>query len=210
MAIITYRDRQIDLKPYFEGFPYMGFSCVDGLNQLYYFHRGIKVTLMRTELSAHPDLTRGEKVSDLDFNTFSASGFQFDAKGGYAYFTGDEKNDEQFNVYRLDLATGDRKKLTDEEYIYANKFFKEDRKIYFIGRQKTDERMVSYFKVLDLETGEIKVLVKDDPDWQKQKESDRPLPVGRKSCGVDAEKHKEYQGFKKEKNPEKTTQIFAA
>ncbi|MCD4654851.1 prolyl oligopeptidase family serine peptidase [bacterium] len=165
MTMLIYRDRKIDLEPYFEGFPYMGFMCVDGLEQLYYYHRGEKVTLRRTALSAQPDLDTGEKVSDLDFNLFSAGGFQFDPDRGYAYFTGDEKNDEQFNVYRLDLATGDRKKLTDEEYIYAKKFFREDRKIVFIARKKTEERMVSYFKILDLETGDIETIAQDDPDW---------------------------------------------
>jgi len=165
MSEIIYRDRKIDLKPYFEGFPYMGFMCVDALDQLYYYHRGEKVTLRRTALTANPNLESGEKVSDLDFNKFSADSFQFDPDNGYAYFTGDERNDEQFNVYRLDLATGDREKLTDEEYIYAKKFYREDRKITFIARKKTEERMVSYLKILDLETGEIKLLGEDDPDW---------------------------------------------
>lgn len=165
MAIITYRNRSIDLTPYFEGFPYMGFMCVESLNQLYYFRRGVEVTLMRIELTANCDLSRGERVSDLDFNKFSASGFQFDPDHGYAYFTGDEKNDEQFNVYRLDLATGDREKLTDEEYLYANKFFKDEQKIYFIARKKSEERMVSFLKVLDLKTGQITQLAEDDPDW---------------------------------------------
>ena len=120
-SVVKYRNREIDLRPYFEGFPYIGFMCVDVLDQLYYFHRGEKVTLRRTGLQPHPDLDAGELVSDLDFNLFSAGNFQFDPDNGYAYFVGDEKNDEQFNIYRLDLATGEREKLTDEEYIYGMK-----------------------------------------------------------------------------------------
>ncbi|MBN1296461.1 S9 family peptidase [bacterium] len=165
MAVLTYRDRKIDLQPYFEGFPYMGFMCADSLNQLYYFHRGEKVTLYRTPLVPDPTLAAGEKVSDLDFNLFSASGFQFDPEDGYAYFTGDERNDEAFNVYRLDLATGDREKLTDEEYIYAKHFFREDREIAFIARRKRPSRMESFLRVLHLDTGDIRTLAQDDPEW---------------------------------------------
>ncbi|HPQ38958.1 MAG TPA: prolyl oligopeptidase family serine peptidase [bacterium] len=165
MTLVTYRDRRIDLKPYFEGFPYMNFMCIDILNQLYYFHRGEKVTLHRIPLTPQPDLSRGEKVSDLDFNLFSASGFQFDPEDGYAYFTGDEKNDEGFNIYRLDLATGDREKMTDEEYVYGKRLFRDDREIVFIARKKTPERMVSHLKVMDIDTGGVRTLAEDDPDW---------------------------------------------
>lgn len=165
MSALTYRDRQIDLKPYFEGFPYMNFMCIDTLNQLYYFHRGETVTLHRIALTPQPDLSQGEKVSDLDFNKFSAAGFQFDPDNGYAYFTGDEKNDEQFNIYRLDLATGDREKMTDEEYVYGKRLFRDDGEIIFIARTKTPERMVSHLKILDIETGAIRTLAEDDPDW---------------------------------------------
>ncbi len=164
-SVIHYKNRKIDLKPYFEGFPYMGFMFADIMGQLYYFHRGEKVTLMRTPLEALPRLDTGEKVSDLDFNLFSAGGFQFDPDNGYAWFAGDEKNDEQFNVYRLDLATGEREKMTDEEYIYGFKLFREEQEIVFIARKKTDERMVSYLKVLNLVTGKIHTLTEDDPDW---------------------------------------------
>jgi len=143
----------------------MGFMNADILNQLYYFHRGQKVTLYRTELRPLANLDSGEKVSDLDFNLFSASNFQFDPDNGYAYFAGDERNDEQFNIYRLDLATGDREKMTDEEYIYGFKFLRKEREIVFVSRRKMAERMVSFLKVLDLSTGDIAVLTEDDPEW---------------------------------------------
>jgi dienelactone hydrolase len=164
-TIITYRDREIDLKPYFEGFPYFGFLFADIMDQLYYLHRGEKVTLCRVPLSPLPDLETGEKVSDLDFNLFSAGNFQFDPDNGYAYFTGDEKNDEQFNIYRLDLATGEREKITDEEYIYGFRFLREEQEIVFIARKKTAERMVSYLKSMNLGTGDIQTLLEDDPEW---------------------------------------------
>ncbi len=164
-STIIYRDRKIDLKPYFEGFPYMGFMFADIMDQLYYFHRGEKVTLYRTPLKPLPNLESGEKVSDLDFNLFSAGGFQFDPENGYAYFSGDEKNDEQFNVYRLDLATGEREKITDEEYIYGFKFFRKEQELVFIAREKTAERMVSYLKIMDIATGKVQTLLEDDPDW---------------------------------------------
>lgn len=164
-SVVKYRDREIDLYPYFEGFPYMGFMCVDILDQLYYLHRSEKVTLMRTPLQALPNLESGEKVSDLDFNLFSAGNFQFDPDNGYAYFVGDEKNDEKFNLYRLDLATGEREKLTDEEYLYGMKLFRDEREIIFISRTKTSDRMVSHLKRFDIATGEITILDQDDPDW---------------------------------------------
>lgn len=164
-STITYRDREIDLKPYFEGFPYFGFLFADIMDQLYYLHRGEKVTLYRAPLSPLPDLETGEKVSDLDFNLFSAGNFQFDPDNGYAYFSGDEKNDEQFNIYRLDLATGEREKITNEEYIYGFRFLREEQELVFIARKKTAQRMISYLKSMNIATGTIQTLLEDDPDW---------------------------------------------
>ncbi len=164
-TVVTYKNRTIDLWPYFEGFPYLGFQIDDHSNVCYYFHRAEKLLLHQIPLQANPDFENGKKISDLDFNTFTAWDFAFDLKSESLFFTGDECNDEKLNIYQLFLSDGSRKKLTDEEYIYGKELLDHEQRIVFIGRKNTPTRMLSTLKNLDLETGQIQNLLEDTPEW---------------------------------------------
>ncbi len=163
---IRYKDRTIDLRPYFEGFPFFGFMIAEKMEKLFYFHRGKHETLLyQTQLHPSPDLEGGIQVSDLDFSKFSAGNFEFDAGRNIAYFVGDERNDEVFNIYALDLNSGRKTRITNETYIYGKKFFADEQKIVFISRNKTDHRMESKLRELDLRTHDIKTLLTDTDAW---------------------------------------------
>lgn len=164
-TIVQYRNRSIDLQPYFEGFPYFGFYCSDETDSLFYFKRSKRVHLYRTVLTAHPDLEGGDRLSDLDFSAFSAGSFDVDPSRNRLFFVGDECNDEVLNLYELDLTTGSRRKLTDETYLYGKKWLRDQNLVLLITRRKTAERMISSLKILDLESNTIRSVIEDTPEW---------------------------------------------
>jgi dienelactone hydrolase len=163
--IIKYKNRRINLKPFFEGFPYFGFSLFDRHELLYYFKRDSGINLYATRLHSNPDLANGKRVSNLDFSTFSCMNLEYHAWSNSLVYIGDECNDEQLNLYSLDLTTGNRRQLTHEEYLYGASLYNDERKIAFVARKKNGASYSSSLKTMDLSTFEIVKLVEDDPKW---------------------------------------------
>ena len=164
-TIVSYRNRKIDLEPYFNGFPYAGFKLMDDVNELYYFHRGDRLTLRKVPLTEDVNLEQGEKISDLDFSKFSCGRFKMHPSKNAVLFTGDECNDERFNIYELDLGTGNKRKITDEEYIYGWSYVQDKKAIALLGRKKTSERMETTLKIMDVKSEQVRDLVTDDEVW---------------------------------------------
>ena len=134
MHVIRYRDRTIDLKPYFEGFPFFNFIFNEEDGFLYYFFRRQQIHLYRTELKHEPDLQNGRRVSELDFSVFNSWDWRYHAPSRSFLFLGDENNDERINIYRLDIDTGAKICLTKEEYIYGYGISSDENRIYFTAR----------------------------------------------------------------------------
>ncbi len=166
-TIIQYRDKKIDLKPYFEGFPYFGFIFSELDNTLYYMHRTERITLKALPLTPQPDLAKGRTISDLDFGAFNAWSIEYLPSRKCLWYIGDERNDEILNIYFLSIEDGQRAKMTDEEYVYGADAVDDGRSIVFIARRKdeTAGRMVSTLKSLDVETGTVTSLISDDAVW---------------------------------------------
>lgn len=164
---VRYKGKTIDLNPYFEGFPYFGFSFSELNSTLYYFHRTKRITLKSAPLSPHPDLSKGVQISDLDFGSFNAWTIRYLKSKDCLWWVGDEKNDEILNIYFLSLRNGKRTRLTTEDYIYGADTIDDDQTIAFIARRKDDTsgRMISTLKMLDINTGQIEEIISDDPIW---------------------------------------------
>ena len=48
--VVTFRGRNIDLKPYIEGFPYRGFKPFYSAGKLYYYHQDQTTMLKELDL----------------------------------------------------------------------------------------------------------------------------------------------------------------
>ena len=66
---VDFKDRTIDLTPYFEGFPYSGFTPYYDAGKLYYYHQDSITMLKQVDLEGELDLEQGERISDIDFST---------------------------------------------------------------------------------------------------------------------------------------------
>ena len=68
--VVQFRERRIDLRPFFEGFPYLGFRADLTAERLLYFHDtpgGRRLMQLPIAIAdAAVDLTRGERLGDID------------------------------------------------------------------------------------------------------------------------------------------------
>jgi dipeptidyl aminopeptidase/acylaminoacyl peptidase len=165
--LINFKNRQIDLKPYVEGFPYRGFTPFYDAGKMYYYKVGDKTQLLEISLSdSSINLETGKIVSEIDFATRNVWGIRYRKSDGKLYWNGDEVNDEVLNLYKFDPATDEIEKLTDVPYIFGWRWNPEESKIAYVARLGTKENRLSELRILDLETGEETKIIQDNPEMR--------------------------------------------
>ncbi len=161
---VMFKGREIDLTPYFEGFPYSGFSPFYDAGKLYYYHQDTVTLLKQVDLEGEFDLENGEIISDIDFSTRNVWGMRYRKADGLLYWMGDESNDEVINLYRLNPEDKTVEKLTDVPYIFGARWSKSQDKIAFIPRLGHMENRLGELRVLDLTSMEEKTIIQDNPE----------------------------------------------
>ena len=174
--LINFKNRQIDLKPYVEGFPYQGFRPFYDAGKMYYYKVGDKTQLMEISFADSAiNLTDGKIISEIDFAKRNVWGIRYRKSDEKLYWSGDEVNDEVLNLYKFDPETDALQKLTDVPYIFGWRWNPEETKIAYVARLGTKEKRLSELRILDLETGEEKKIILDNsqmrfywgsPSWQ--------------------------------------------
>ncbi|MEO0895206.1 MAG: prolyl oligopeptidase family serine peptidase [Bacteroidota bacterium] len=163
---VTFKDREINLTPYFEGFPYSGFLPVYSANKLFYRKREQSTQLMMLPLDEASDLSKGKVISDINFDERNVFGSRFNDQDGLLYWSGDEINDEVINLYRLDPQTQKVEKLTDVPYIFGWRWNESKDKVAYIARLGDKENRLGELRILDLKTGEEEVILQDKPEMR--------------------------------------------
>jgi len=163
---VMFKGREIDLTPYFEGFPYSGFSPYYDAGKLYYFHQDSITMLKQVDLDGDFNLENGEIISGIDFSTRNAWGMRFRKTDGFLYWVGDEVNDEILNLYRLNPEDKSVEKLTDVPYIFGARWNKNQDKIAFVTRLGHMENRLGELRILDLTTMEEKTIIRDNPEYR--------------------------------------------
>ncbi|UCG27201.1 MAG: S9 family peptidase [Bacteroidales bacterium] len=163
---VKFKSREIDLTPYFEGFPYSGFTPFYKAGKLFYYHQDTITMLKQVDLDGHLDLESGTLISDIDFSTRNVWGMEFRKQDGSLYWLGDEENDEVINLFRLDPDNGEIKKLTDVPYIFGARWNREQSKVAFIARLGDKENRLGELRVLDLSNMEEELIIRDNPDYR--------------------------------------------
>jgi dipeptidyl aminopeptidase/acylaminoacyl peptidase len=172
---VTFKGRTIDLSPYVEGFPYFGFTPVLEAGTMYYYHRGETDRLMRVDLERGVDLGGGRTVSDIDFSERSVWGLRHHAGDGHLYYSGDERNDEIINIWRLDPSSGEVEQLTDVPYVFGWRWNEDRNRIAYVVRLADKDERLGDVRLLDLSSGDEQILVQDveemrftwgNPSWR--------------------------------------------
>jgi dipeptidyl aminopeptidase/acylaminoacyl peptidase len=158
---VTFKGRTIDLAPYVEGFPYYGFAPVLETGEMFYYERGESDRLKRVNLGEATNLGRGDVISDIDFSARNVWGLRYHAGDGQLYYSGDARNDEIINIWRLDPQTGHAETLTDVPYVFGWRWDEARERIAYVVRLADKEERQGDVRILDLTTGNERILAQD-------------------------------------------------
>jgi len=159
---VSFKDREIDLAPYIEGFPYSRFMPVYSAEKLFYMKKDETTQLMMLPLSEIENLSEGTVISDINFDTRNVFSMRYNEADGMLYWSGDERNDEVINLYRLNIETQAVEKLTDVPYMFGWRWNNSGTQVAYIARLGTKENRMGELRVLDLKTGEEKIIAQDN------------------------------------------------
>jgi len=165
-TLVNFQGREIDLKPYVEGFPYSGFIPVYAADKLFYMKKGKTTDFMELPLSDDPDLTKGQKISEIDYATRNVWNIRYNEADEHLYWTGDEVNDEVINLTKLNPETGEITKLTNVPYIFGYRWNEGKDKVAFIARLGDKKERLGELRILDLKTLEETKIVQDTPEMR--------------------------------------------
>lgn len=183
---VRFLDRTIDLRPYFQGFPYVGFDADFEARRLFYFHetpegRWLMVQPLKAGRgSGQVKPEAGRRLHDIDWSKRNFSGMRYDSVTKDMILQSDEKNDEVFNLYRVSLSNGALRKLTDVPYIYGWSFSKDHRQIGYIARFGTGEPYRSCLQILDPASGTSReIACQQEGEWRMSWSSVNYRPDGK-------------------------------
>lgn len=160
--LIEFKGRQIDLKPYFEAFPFSRFTAFYKAGKLIYVMQDSVSTLMETSLKPNAGLESGKAISDIDMSKRNVWGIRYNKNDKCYYWNGDERNDEALNLYKLNPETKKIDKITDVPYIFAWRWNEEASKIAYVARLGVTDKRLGELRILDLETNKEEALIQDN------------------------------------------------
>ena len=102
-GVVRYRDREIDVRAYFEGFPYKSFYFAPDVGQVLFLRRDDRELLHAADFAAPSpvDLERARPLSTVDFAKRNFWGLAVSSWNKRVYIKGDEDNSEVINLYEL-------------------------------------------------------------------------------------------------------------
>ena len=169
-GVVRFHDREVDLRPFLAGFPYRDFEASLEHGELFYLDARERYELKRVALptdGSPVDLRAGELVTGVDWSKRGLRSTHHIPERKELWLLADEKNEERWNLYRLDMnEMGEQaqpERITDTDYIYGFGFSQDDRWLAYIPRKGTKAPFSSCLRVRELESGEERELVCDDP-----------------------------------------------
>ncbi len=163
---VRYFDRSVDLEPFLAGFPYERWMPSLETGRLFYFAIGERYTLKMLDISggATPyDLAAGVTLGDVDWSRRSLWSLHHVAAGDTLWLHADERNDEQMNLWTLELATGKLTQVTQHDYVYGLGFSADDAQVAYLPRSGTKAPFRTCLRVMDVKTRAAREVVCDTP-----------------------------------------------
>jgi dienelactone hydrolase len=135
---VRFLEREIELAPFLEGFPYTDFMPSLEHGRIYYIQVGDHYVMRSLPLGPNLDLSKGEMVTQVDWSTRSLWNVRTHAPSKTLWLHADARNDEQMNLWRLDLSKPvvERipEQITTADYVYGFGFSEDDSKIAYLAR----------------------------------------------------------------------------
>ncbi|PIK13773.1 DPP IV N-terminal domain-containing protein [Halobacteriovorax sp. JY17] len=184
-------------QKYLEAFPFSEFTSLEDSSKfLYMYEREGEKKLYLFDREKHSSLEEGELFSNIDFNMRSCRPLR--VLNDKLYLISDRDNQENFNIFSIDVKTKEINQITSNEYT-ACIHITDEGIAFFSSRQKNE---VGLFRndiySLDLSNGESKFIINDEDDEYR-------VGWGR----VIPSKNKEYLILNVDRNNERTNNNFS-
>ena len=151
--------RAIDLGPFFEGFPYTQFMPSLEHGRLFFIETGDRYVLRSLALPASGaevalDLQGAEAVSEVDWSKRSLWDARLHGPSNTLWLHADAANDEQMNLWRIDLGKADAaerepEQLTFADYVYGFGFSEDDSQVAYLARRGQQAPYTTCLRLLD-------------------------------------------------------------
>ena len=166
---VQFLDREVDVASFLTGFPYStyGFHLSQDGSRLIYVRNTDGNPLLMLDLSESTDIGDGQVISADNWAEKNFWSPEYNEKDGKLYWMGDQANDEKIDLYRMDPQTGETECFTDVPYIYGWGFNDDKTLAGYIARvSQTENDHVDEFHVLDVVSGENRLVCTDSPDFR--------------------------------------------
>jgi dipeptidyl aminopeptidase/acylaminoacyl peptidase len=182
LGVVRYFDRQVDLQPFLAGFPYERWMPSLRTDRLFFLATGDRYTLEMLDLrglTGAYDLGKATKISDVDWSQRSLWEVHHHAASDTLWLHADARNDEQMNLWTLDLKSGALTQVTDHDYVYGFGFSADDARVAYLPRTGARAPFRSCLRVRDVAAGGVREVVCDTPALRFTWSSPRWSPDGR-------------------------------
>lgn len=166
---VDFLGRSVPVQSFLEGFPYStwGFHLSDDASKLFYVRQTGGNPLLMLDLAERTDIGGGTVISTENWAEKNFWSPKWNERDGMLYWMGDQRNDEKIDLYRMDPATGKTECFTDVPYIYGWSFNDDKTLAAYVARiSQTENDHVDEFHVLDVVTGEDRLICTDNPDFR--------------------------------------------
>lgn len=166
---VDFLGRSVPVQSFLEGFPYStwGFHLSDDASKLFYVRQTGGNPLLMLDLAERTDIGGGTVISTENWAEKNFWSPKWNERDSMLYWIGDQRNDEKIDLYRMDPATGKTECFTDVPYIYGWSFNDDKTLAAYVARiSQTENDHVDEFHVLDVVTGEDRLICTDNPDFR--------------------------------------------
>ncbi len=166
---VDFLGRSVPVQSFLEGFPYStwGFYLSDDASKLFYVRQTGGNPLLMLDLDERTDIEGGAVISTENWAEKNFWNPEWNERDSMLYWIGDQRNDEKIDLYRMDPATGKTECFTDVPYIYGWSFNDDKTLAAYVARiSQTENDHVDEFHVLDVVTGEDRLICTDNLDFR--------------------------------------------
>lgn len=150
-------------RKYLEAFSFSGFSPSQDESKFYYMYEKEGKRLLHSfDTKKHSDLTHGEQLISVDFN--KQCFWPVNEADGLLYFVSDHANEENYNIFSLDLVSKEVKQLTKNDYTACIRVTDEHMAFYAAREIDKDGLFQSKIHIHDLKTGTDEIVTDDIGD----------------------------------------------
>jgi dipeptidyl aminopeptidase/acylaminoacyl peptidase len=166
-GIARYFDREVDLAPFLAGFPYERFHVSLETGRVFFYEIGDAYTLQMLTLpdpgTGAWDLASAQAISDVDWSKRSLWSIHHHATSDSLWLHADAANDEQMNLWTLDLKTQKLEQVTHHDYVYGLGFNEDESRIAYLPRAGKKAPFETCLRIREVASGEEREIVCDKP-----------------------------------------------